>query len=149
MAPVKNRFLIVSGLTLVVGFYAVFGFIYIDDHRDTLPEVLAGAFMYSLLPIYFVPSIIAWKRKHWGKYVITLGNVIGGWTFAWIILLWYACGTTNKPPKKPVSKKVVILAIVLVTALGLFIFLGYLAGLSLEHESKAGKLSNAPYTNGD
>ena len=47
--------------------------------------------------IYFIPTIIAFKRKQLNKIKIFLFNLFFGWTVVlWIIALVLACESTNK-----------------------------------------------------
>ena len=44
------------------------------------------------LLLYFLPSIIAHRRKHKNEHTITIVNVLAGWTgIGWVLLLVWAC----------------------------------------------------------
>ena len=62
------------------------------------------------LMIYFIPSTVAFERKHHQKAAIIAFNVFTGWTvLGWIVALWWACtkvrGTTanGQPSEQSLS----------------------------------------------
>jgi S1-C subfamily serine protease len=67
--------------------------------------VLAGA--------YFIPTIVAWKKRHENAVAVTLVNVFLGWSvIAWIITLIWALDkkhwkTTSPPPVQPAGRPIV------------------------------------------
>lgn len=50
--------------------------------------LLIGALV--VLTLYFIPTLIAWRRKHHGLGIIVCINLLLGWTFlGWIAaLIW-------------------------------------------------------------
>lgn len=48
--------------------------------------------------IYFIPSIVAHKRKHISHNKILLVNIFAGWTFIgwWAALIWAFMGSGKK-----------------------------------------------------
>lgn len=62
---------------------------------DTIIDVIIGAILFILLlllgiAIYFLPAIIAYKKKHANRTIILIINIIFGWTFiGWVgCLVW-------------------------------------------------------------
>ncbi|WP_366415448.1 superinfection immunity protein [Novosphingobium sp. 32-60-15] len=52
-----------------------------------------------MLPLSFLPSIIAFKRSHVQKWFVLLLNVLTGWTgIGWIAAFIWAC--VGKPEPK-------------------------------------------------
>ncbi len=44
-----------------------------------------------LLSAYFLPTLIAWVRTHWGTNSIAVVNLFLGWTFVgWVVCLAWA-----------------------------------------------------------
>jgi hypothetical protein len=54
-----------------------------------------------LLPLYFLPTLIAWRRKHPQFLAISLLNLFAGWTFiGWIgSLIWSALTLPSQPAR--------------------------------------------------
>lgn len=54
-------------------------------------------FFIFLLFLYFIPSFVAFNRKHQSKLAILALNIFLGWTFiGWVIsLVWSLSGTTG------------------------------------------------------
>jgi T4 superinfection immunity protein len=45
-----------------------------------------------LLAVHFLPSVIAFKRRHHNRIAILVLNVLLGWTFiGWVVALVWAC----------------------------------------------------------
>lgn len=56
-----------------------------------LPPVLTSGIIF-LLWIYFIPTIVAYKRAHHNKLAIHWLNVFTAWSFiGWVIALVWAC----------------------------------------------------------
>ena len=54
--------------------------------------ILVLFWIFVLLPIYFVPSYIAFKKQKLQKTAIVVLNVFLGWTFlGWVVALVWAC----------------------------------------------------------
>lgn len=55
-------------------------------------EILFGLlFVFGILAIYFLPSIIAVNRNHKNRIPIILVNILLGWSFvAWVFALVWA-----------------------------------------------------------
>ena len=65
----------------------------------TAPGVF-GIFLIVLIFLYFVPSIIAFRRKHRNRWAILALNTVLGWSFVgWVGCLIWACiaGASLKP----------------------------------------------------
>lgn len=61
-------------------------------HYDTEVVVIGIVALIVALNIYFLPSIVATKRKHNNRLAINILNVFAGWTFVgWVIALIWAC----------------------------------------------------------
>ncbi len=53
-----------------------------------------------LIPLYFLPSIIASRRKHQSSGGIFVLNLLLGWTFlGWVIALVWSCSAVSKPDR--------------------------------------------------
>ena len=51
-----------------------------------------------LLPLYFLPAIIASRRKHQSSGGIFALNLLLGWTFlGWVIALVWSCSAVSRP----------------------------------------------------
>jgi len=51
-----------------------------------------------IVPVYFIPTMIANARGHHNVSGIGMLNLIAGWTFiGWLVALVMACGTVNAP----------------------------------------------------
>lgn len=50
------------------------------------------------LVVYFVPTMVAFKKKHLNKTAILLLNLFLGWTFVgWVVALVWSVKKTDKP----------------------------------------------------
>jgi hypothetical protein len=64
----------------------------------------AIAILLILIPVYFLPAIIANFRKHSKKTAIRVLNVLAGWTFVgWIVAAVWAYTEDNRPNKPEFS----------------------------------------------
>ena len=55
------------------------------------------------LAVYFVPSIVAHRRKHPNENAITVFNLLLGWTLlGWVVALGWAF--TNPAPSEPARR---------------------------------------------
>jgi hypothetical protein len=54
--------------------------------------------LYALvvIGIYFIPAIVAWRRRHHNEMAIGILNLFLGWTLiGWVIALVWACTDTT------------------------------------------------------
>ena len=61
-------------------------------------EIILGLlFVFGILAIYFLPSIIAVNRNHKNRIPIILVNILLGWSFvAWVLaLVWSFTANTD------------------------------------------------------
>ena len=61
--------------------------------RDTVfNDLLQYAILCAIVALYFLPSIVAWKRRHQSRGAIYLLNFFAGWTaLGWFgALIWAA-----------------------------------------------------------
>jgi len=57
-----------------------------------LDEVIEGIEVFAALALYFLPAIIADRRRRRDMLTIALFNACLGWTgFGWLIALYWAC----------------------------------------------------------
>jgi hypothetical protein len=55
-------------------------------------EFLAIGFLFAIAIAYFIPSIVAWQRKHNNFAAILATNILLGWTFfGWVGAFIWAC----------------------------------------------------------
>ena len=83
--PADRPFIIVLSIALVFVAFALF------SNSISLGQVLwLGVLL--LVPIYFVPSYIAFKKSKKQKTAIIVLNIFLGWTFlGWVVALVWAC----------------------------------------------------------
>jgi hypothetical protein len=54
-------------------------------------------FVIVALAVYFLPTIVAWRRQHQSETAIMVLNLFLGWTFlGWLIALVWACTGNTK-----------------------------------------------------
>ena len=94
-------------------------------------------FILILLPIYFIPSYIAFKKQKLQTTAIIVLNVFLGWTFlGWVVALVWACmedgtGPTHEPQARvtetptPNKLSMVLILFSFIVLLAVVIFLGY------------------------
>jgi hypothetical protein len=62
-----------------------------------MPVFLAILPIIVLIPVYFIPSIVAFSRKQPNKASILILNIFLGWTFiGWVLALVWACKKIEK-----------------------------------------------------
>ena len=74
--------------------------------RVGLPEILVILAMVALAATYFIPTFIAYSRRHVNRGAILLLNLLLGWTFlGWVgALIWSATSnveTRHQPTFPP------------------------------------------------
>lgn len=86
----KDKWLWVGVVALVAAAFAVLPPLLADDVGSFWEGMLGLAMMLALAVLYFVPTIIAVKRKHKSTGGIVALNILAGWTFVgWLIaLVW-------------------------------------------------------------
>jgi hypothetical protein len=63
----------------------------VDASDATATRVRIGAAAF-LIPLYWIPAIVAFSRKHHNRGAITVTNFLLGWTaIGWIAALIWAC----------------------------------------------------------
>lgn len=73
------RALLVMGAILGLGFYYQK-----DDYNSAVPAIL--------VVIYFLPTFVAWGRRHPGTLMVFVINLFLGWTFlGWVSAIIQAC----------------------------------------------------------
>ena len=97
--------------------------------------ILVLFWIFVLLPIYFVPSYIAFKKQKLQKTAIVVLNVFLGWTFlGWVVALVWACmedGTRtaeNRQDYSPekITKKTIVTASISLFTVVTFIYLSWI-----------------------
>lgn len=75
------------------------GFVFFPDHLRTLIFVVWFGMLIILgLCLYFLPSFIAYRRKHLNLGAVFVANLFLGWTFlGWVLcLVWALMRTQTK-----------------------------------------------------
>jgi hypothetical protein len=51
--------------------------------------------LFLVVFVYFLPTVIAWRRKKVSMAQIFIGNLLFGWTvIGWFIMFWKSLGTS-------------------------------------------------------
>jgi len=62
-----------------------------------IPSWLAVPFFLLGLALYFVPTLVAYRRRHHNRAAIALLNLLLGWTFfGWVAALVWAATTVKR-----------------------------------------------------
>lgn len=78
---------VVVGLLVLIALYAIG--IHFQSARE--PSALNGVALIIAIPtVYFLPTLVAWVRKHHAMMAVFLTNLLLGWTFlGWVgALVW-------------------------------------------------------------
>ena len=76
------------------------------NSMPTMGELVVLLFLIGI-PLYFLPSYLAYKRKKRSKLSILLVNLFFGWTtIGWIIALIWAVSSDNQPQNIIVNNQV-------------------------------------------
>ncbi|MGI9459302.1 MAG: superinfection immunity protein, partial [Pirellulales bacterium] len=97
--------------------------------------ILVLFWIFVLLPIYFVPSYIAFKKQKLQKTAIVVLNVFLGWTFlGWVVALVWACmedgisAADERQANLPetLTQKTIVTASISLFAVVIFIYLSWI-----------------------
>ncbi|MGF6127271.1 putative membrane protein [Pseudomonas frederiksbergensis] len=74
---------------------------------DKLSPVLSFAILALVVAVYFLPTLVAYRRYHPNGTSIAILNLFLGWTFiGWLAaLIWSASAITKLPMKAPAKVK--------------------------------------------
>ena len=67
------------------------------ENTDVMSQIMAFLFLFTLLRLYMIPSLICAARKHYRSNAICWVNFLLGWTvLGWVAALIWALGAVER-----------------------------------------------------